>query len=622
MSPERPYLRGATSKPYTRSPSPSIEDQNEFAQLEYPRTPQIDESQTGFPTRAQYQLIERGYLESLTPRRRGKALISQALFDRVWDVLHNADNVKENAQFRFWARKMFTLNKSHAVYLGTSGSHPMEQEVLLHDGLLVAVREQIYDLLCFCHGSTNHGGRDKTCALIRKHYTWVPKDLVAQFIKACPTCILKKCGHPEPSLLSPSLGTSVRSPSIPAVQPSVDYFAPQQEPTMPLPPLSDHFNEFDGIEALPRGSCPGSLPGTPLHGPHSQFIFNREHIESSTPIDQLKHYNQLSPDQSSLGGFPMIREVSLYKGLPDGWQYQNVDYGSAYADFVKYQRIAPILPYDPSLGRTRPRIPDIAPLFKADFEDYINYRHGEVDEASFNLSGIVMSPQAQDYQSQSISPTPEGDENDELPIDPLLVALSASMRNSIDYGSPNSGEILLSDILHTESEIDIKTSSQIPLSPSLGSESVATGNSILGASLNLEALDALDSVKAFREFMSIRESLDSGSALLGQDSNNNNAFWREGDNGNENTDSSPATSVRSNVSGLSLVTGAVPASPASTTSTPITTAPITPADEIVPEFGLVGGVSEVLAKGECIEEETSLELNAVIQAVSIADIEV
>ena len=245
-----------------------------------------------------------------------------------------------------------------------------------------------------------------------------------------------------------------------------------------------------------------------------------------------------------------------------------------------------------------------------------------MDEASFNLSGIVMSPQAQDYQSQSISPTPEGDENDELPIDPLLVALSASMRNSIDYGSPNSGEILLSDILHTESEIDIKTSSQIPLSPSLGSESVATGNSILGASLNLEALDALDSVKTFREFMSIRESLDSGSALLGQDSNNNNAFWREGDNGNENTDSSPATSVRSNVSGLSLVTGAVPASPASTTSTPITTAPITPADEIVPEFGLVGGVSEVLAKGECIEEETSLELNAVIQAVSIADIEV
>lgn len=610
MSPERPCLRAATSKPYTRSPSPSTEDQNEFAQLEYPCTSQVDESQTGFPTRAQYQLIERGYLESLTPRRQGKALISQALFDRVWDVLHNADNVKENAQFRFWARKMFTLSKSHTVSFGTSGSQPMEQEVLLHDGLLVAVREQIYDLLCFCHGSTNHGGRDKTCALIRKHYTWVPKDLVAQFIKACPTCILKKCGHPEPSLLSPSLGTSAGSPSISAAQPSVDYFAPQQGPTMPLQPLREHLNEFDGIESHPRDSCSDSLPGTPLHGLQSQFI----HTESSTPIDQLRCYNQLSSDQSSLAGFPMIREVSLYNGLPDGWQYQNVEYGSAYAECVEYQRMAPLLPYDPSLGRTRPRIPEIAPLFKADFEDYVNFQAHEVYEGSFSLSNAVMSPQAQDYRSQPISPTLEDDKNGQLPIDPLLVALSASMRNSVDYGSPNSREIPLSDILHTESELDMQTSSQIP-SPGFGP--VAIGSSLLGPSSKLEALD---SVKTFREYISFRETLDSGSALLDQNINNSSRFWREGDDGS--TSSSPAASIRSNVSGLSLVISTGTASPASMTSTPFTTAPITPADEIIPEFGLVQGGSKIIVEGECMEDgETSLELNAVIQAVSISDVE-
>jgi len=611
MSPERPYIRAATSKPYTRSPSPSIEDQNEFTQLEYPCTSQVDETQTGFPTHAQYQLIERGYLESLTPRRQGKALISQALFDRVWDVLHNSDNVKENAQFRFWARKMFTLSKSHTVSFGASGSQPMEQEVLLHDGLLVAVREQIYDLLCFCHGSTNHGGRDKTCALIRKHYTWVPKDLVAQFIKACPTCILKKCGHPEPSLLSPSLGTSAGSPSISAAQSSVDYFSPQQGLTMPLQPLRENLNEFDGIESHPRGSCSDSLPGTPLHGLQSQFI----HAESSTPIDQLKCYNQLSPDQSSLAGFPMIREVSLYNGLPDGWQYQNVEYGSAYADCVEYQRMAPLLPYDPSLGRTRPRIPDIAPLFKADFEDYVNFQAHEIYEGSFSLSNAVMSPQTQDYRSQPISPILEDDENGQLPIDPLLVALSASMRNSVDYGSSNSREIPLSDILHTESELDMQTSAQIP-SPGFGP--IAIGSSLLGSSSELEALD---SVKTFREYISFRETLDSGSALLDQDSS---ALWREGDDGNESMDSSPAASIRSNVSGFSLVTGAGTgtASPASMTSTPFTTAPITPADEIVPEFGFVQGGLKMRVEDECMEDrETSLELNAVIQAVSISDVE-
>ncbi|KAF8811903.1 hypothetical protein BYT27DRAFT_7038448, partial [Phlegmacium glaucopus] len=149
----------------------------------------------GFPTYAQYKQVENGYIHSLTPRRQAKALISQSMFDRIWDVLHQPDCHGETAQFRFWARKMFTVSKNHRNTLGAvANNDEAPQEVLLHDNLLVAVQEQLYDLLCYCHGSTGHGGRDKTCALIRKHYTWVPKDLVSSFIKACPTCILKKCG--------------------------------------------------------------------------------------------------------------------------------------------------------------------------------------------------------------------------------------------------------------------------------------------------------------------------------------------------------------------------------------------------------------------------------------------
>ncbi|KAF9040081.1 hypothetical protein BJ165DRAFT_1351346, partial [Panaeolus papilionaceus] len=156
----------------------------------------------GFPTLAQYKMVEANYIQSLTPRRQGKALISQAMFDRIWDVLHQPDCQSETAQFRFWARKMFTISKTHRVTLGGGAEAPDgfgdgPQEVLLHDNLLVAIQEQLYDLLCYCHGSTGHGGRDKTCALIRKHYTWVPKDLVSNFIKACPTCIMKKCGGIE-----------------------------------------------------------------------------------------------------------------------------------------------------------------------------------------------------------------------------------------------------------------------------------------------------------------------------------------------------------------------------------------------------------------------------------------
>ncbi|KAJ3566752.1 hypothetical protein NP233_g6803 [Leucocoprinus birnbaumii] len=644
MSPERPTnVRGSsTSKPYTRtssSPSPS-EDKNTTSQLDYPHTPEIDDDgQPGFPTRAQYQMIERGYIESLTPRRQGKALISQALFDRIWDVLHNADTVKENAQFRFWARKMFTLSKSHTVTLGTNGPRRMEQEVLLHDGLLVAVREQIYDLLCFCHGSTNHGGRDKTCALIRKHYTWVPKDLVAQFIKACPTCILKKCGHPEPDLISPRLGTSAGSPSIPAAHVSssavaVDEPVTKQEPIQsPLPSFRDYFNEVGEVDKNGplQDLFPNSLPGTPLPGLHSQFLFTSEQVESSTPIDQLKQYNQLSSTSLSLPGFPMMREVSLYKGLPDGWQYQNIDYRTAHDDCIDFQRIAPILPYDPSLGRTRPRVPDIAPLFRADFEDYINYRPDEMDEGSFNLTSAMtgMSPQAEDYHAQPISPVMR-DDNGELRIDPLLLALSASMRSQsvVEYPSPDAEELPLSDILRSEGEVDMNSPSPALLPGASSDIIVGGGNEIM--SLPAFNLESLDSVKTFREFLSIRESL-SNSFDTDIVKDGGNGLWRESNDGNESGESSPANSIRSNVSGLSLLAGgAGTASPASTTSTPITTAPVTPVDEVSNEKGgLVGGPAgrKIDEKGKGRDHvydedaEGVPDLNAVIQAVSICDVE-
>ncbi|KAI6041753.1 hypothetical protein EDC04DRAFT_1200348 [Pisolithus marmoratus] len=58
--------------------------------------------------------------------------------------------------------------------------------------------EQLYEVLCYCHGLTQHGGRDKTCAAVREHYSWVPKELVAQFVKGCPTCLMKRAGNLEP----------------------------------------------------------------------------------------------------------------------------------------------------------------------------------------------------------------------------------------------------------------------------------------------------------------------------------------------------------------------------------------------------------------------------------------
>ncbi|KAF9449083.1 hypothetical protein P691DRAFT_586375 [Macrolepiota fuliginosa MF-IS2] len=604
MSPERPSVRGsATSKPYTRTPSSSsvgAEDTRETTHGEYPQTPDVNKSdgEPGFPTRAQYQIIERGYIESLTPRRQGKALISQALFDRIWDVLHSTDNVKENAQFRFWVRKMFTLSKSHSASLGTNGqTRQMEQEVLLHDGLLVAVREQIYDLLCYCHGSTNHGGRDKTCALIRKHYTWVPKDLVAQFIKACPTCIVKKCGHSDTGFVSPRLGTSIGSPTVPAAQIHLEDVAIKQEPTSPLPSFKDYFNDVDGSDNLGQEAFSNSLPSTPIHTPHSQFTFKADQL-NTTPIDELRRYNDLLIN-NPLPGFPMMREVSLYKGLPDGWQYQNLSYRNAHAGWTEYQRVAPILPYDPSLGRTHPRIPDVAPLFRPDFEEFINIKTEETDPVLSALDGSLDPTMSSvRYKTQSISPNLDftglnivRSGSPMMPIDPFLLSLSGSMRSP---SLPHAALGISTTPLSTKNDVDMASPSPAP--PPFAPDNVDNdAGTVEPPALRLECLNPSNT---FYGFLTIRDTLDEELMTPeDDDSKGKNCLWKDSqdqDDGNESGNSSPTGSVRSDVSQLSLATAiaAVTGPSSESPSTPNTTAPVTPVDEIPKEkAAIVSGAS-------------------------------
>ncbi|KIM41924.1 hypothetical protein M413DRAFT_445128 [Hebeloma cylindrosporum] len=66
----------------------------------------------------------------------------------------------------------------------------------------------------------------------------------------------------------------------------------------------------------------------------------------------------------------MSREVSLYKGLPNGWQYRHNDYATAHAEFMRTKNVS--LEDDisfelPSAPRShRPRVPSILPLWGPD----------------------------------------------------------------------------------------------------------------------------------------------------------------------------------------------------------------------------------------------------------------
>ncbi|KZV85966.1 hypothetical protein EXIGLDRAFT_622439, partial [Exidia glandulosa HHB12029] len=142
---------------------------------------QLSLSNDGLPSRAQYDKIVDEYYANLTPRKHDKALIDAATMTDVLLALHNpgAKDIR-TAQFRFWVRKMFKLDE----FAG--------REQVIHEERVVAVKENIYDIICSSHRAVQHAGRDRTNANIRKHYSWIPKEIVAGFVKACPTCNLKR----------------------------------------------------------------------------------------------------------------------------------------------------------------------------------------------------------------------------------------------------------------------------------------------------------------------------------------------------------------------------------------------------------------------------------------------
>ena len=534
---------------------------------------------SGFPTYAQYKQVENAYIQSLTPRRQPKALISQSMFDRIWDVLRYPERQGETAQFRFWARKMFTLSKIHRNTLGVvvSDDEP-PQEVLLHDNLLVAVQEQIYDILCYCHGLTGHGGRDKTCSLIRKHYTWVPKDLVSSFVKACPTCIMKKCGSLDSSVVAQSNGydCKIEDMNVPALLEfhqniySQDQAIAASSSAMPeivWPPRRD-----SGSAAVGRIL----LEDDPLEAAYREAILRARDVKARAGMSVTT--------QRGLQGVPMSREVSLYKGLPNGWQYRHSDYASAHAEFMQTRDL---LVQDSDPRNPRPRIPSIAPLWGPNdypqFDNLNDVEPTEVDILSlppFAGQGcdpyLPMTMTMQDILSDSSQrPGKEGEIIHQ--IDPTLMGVSVATANDQNEDA--------SITTGVTAGANLDSTSTYPSSSSLKRAAAPPH-------LNL---DALPTEKSFQDLMDYRESLSEGD--IRSDSPMMN--WYPGN-------PSPASSFDSSVSHLSYV-----ASPTSSLSAPTTALP-TPVDE----YGTDDLSDFVKGKGKLtLEETTDMELNSNLEVV-------
>ncbi|PHZ17101.1 uncharacterized protein RHIMIDRAFT_196692, partial [Rhizopus microsporus ATCC 52813] len=131
-----------------------------------------------YPSFEEFEIIIQDYLKNLSSKKRDKALIDRNRYVMILQVLKDPRNTAiSTAQFRFWVKKMFQL---HA------------KQVVCHDGKPVATREEIYGILVHAHREAHHGGRDKTSALVRRRYSWIPKELIARFVRHCPFCIARR----------------------------------------------------------------------------------------------------------------------------------------------------------------------------------------------------------------------------------------------------------------------------------------------------------------------------------------------------------------------------------------------------------------------------------------------
>jgi hypothetical protein len=307
----------------------------------------------GFPTYAQYKAFETVYLDSLSSQRRAKALIPQALFDRIWDVLIAA-KCDETAQFRFWARRMFKLTILAEVDPDGELGEPTRQ-VVVHDGLLVAVKERMYTILCYFHERTGHAGRDKTCASIRRYYTWVPKDLVALFVKTCPTCKSKRRGR----LGSFMLGFTTSAP------PSPTQLMLHNSGTSSEPPAAVAPSDPKPDVSIVGKSCVTTCPHDSLLVMVTEGNFGARPLDMNTERQSISQTSAAPPTttpgdpQNMLTGLglrslPMSREVSLYQGLPNGWQFYS-DYATARTACIEVKKWQLSHP-------GRPRIPSVAPM--------------------------------------------------------------------------------------------------------------------------------------------------------------------------------------------------------------------------------------------------------------------
>ena len=116
--------------------------------------------------------------ESALTHGRLNPAVPRELYSLIIDILRKPqDTTVGDPQLRFWVRQRFQLMNG-----------PGDRSCALHEGKRVVLRDEIYDVIARAHTEAQHGGRDKTYSVLKRDWSYVPKETVATFIRLCSVC--------------------------------------------------------------------------------------------------------------------------------------------------------------------------------------------------------------------------------------------------------------------------------------------------------------------------------------------------------------------------------------------------------------------------------------------------
>jgi hypothetical protein len=206
----------------------------------------------------------------------------------------------------------------------------------------------------------------------------------------------------------------------------------------------------------------------------------------------------------------MSREVSLYKGLPNGWQFRYSDYATAHAEFMKIKDL--LLDDDITLEPTsnatrshRPRVPSILPLWGPDHFPHPEFQN--IQETELGQSGNLPSF---DQHTSGEMESQDHSQSSDISLQYLLMASRQIENKTQDY-------------MHQIDPILLEMSNPCASGMNIQGPEANTENTTLGSSANFPSSNSIKRVaaplhinlefpteKSLQTFLAYRDRLSEG----------------------------------------------------------------------------------------------------------------